>query len=201
MKKSLFFALASAVACFASSLTAAEVGQPAPDFELPAADGKTHKLSDFQGKFVVLEWLNHQCPFVVKHYGSGNMQALQKDMASQDVVWLSICSSAPGKQGHMTAEEALGITAEVGAAPAAVLLDETGEVGKAYGAKRTPEMYLISPEGVLIYHGAIDSIPSAEQSDVPKAENYLLAAFSDAKAGNPVANPLTKPYGCGVKYK
>ncbi len=179
---------------------AAETGAKAPDFTLTSAQGNTHSLSDFKGKFVVLEWVNHQCPFVVKHYSTGNMQALQKKYTGKDVVWLSICSSAEGKQGYMSPEAILEATGKAGAASTAYLIDADGTVGKAYGAKRTPEMFIIDPEGTLIYHGAIDSDSSTDPAKVEGAENYVAAALDAAMKGHPVAKPVTRPYGCSVKY-
>ncbi len=178
----------------------ATVGQVAPDFTLADANGKTHDLTDFRGKPVVLEWHNHQCPFVVKHYASGNMQALQKEYASKGVVWLTINSSAPGKQGHVTPAEALQLTADRKAAPTALLLDTSGEVGKRYRAKVTPHMFVIDAKGNLVYDGAIDDKRSTDQADVKTATNHVRAALEDVLAGRPVATPSSEPYGCSVKY-
>jgi len=183
-----------------TALAAPQVGQPAPEFTLTDSDGKSHKLSDFKGKFVVLEWLNHGCPFVVKHYGSGNMQKLQKEYTGKDVVWLSIVSSAPGKQGHTSAEEANKTKAEKGSAATAVLLDEDGTVGRLYDAKVTPELYVVDREGTLIYAGAIDSVKSTDAADIEGAKNYVKQALDEATAGKPVSEPTTTAYGCGVKY-
>lgn len=179
---------------------APQVGQPAPEFTLTDSDGKAHKLSDFKGKFVVLEWLNHGCPFVVKHYGSGNMQKLQREYTGKDVVWLSIVSSAPGKQGHMSAEETNKAKAEKGSAATAILLEEDGTVGRLYEARTTPHMFVVGPEGTLIYAGAIDSVASPDPADVAGAKNYVKQALDEAMAGKPVSEPSTKAYGCGVKY-
>ncbi|MCR4337972.1 MAG: thioredoxin family protein [Candidatus Omnitrophica bacterium] len=176
------------------------VGQPAPVFTLQSTDGKSHSLVDFKGKFVVLEWFNHGCPFVQKHYGSGNMQNLQKEYIEKDVIWLSINSSAEGKQGHYSPEEANRINQEKGASPMAVLLDADGTVGKLYGAKTTPHMFVINPEGILIYQGAIDSIASVDQSEISQATNYVKQALDEAMAGKPVSVSTTKSYGCSVKY-
>jgi hypothetical protein len=200
----LRFAVFAAVAALSISLPARaagpEVGQPAPDFTLNDTTGTPRTLSALKGKTVVLEWVNHGCPFVLKHYGSGNMQKLQRAAAADGVVWLSICSSAPGKQGHMTSAEWNKISAEKGAAPAAVLLDVDGTVGHLYHATNTPQMFVINPQGVLVYSGGIDSIPSTDQADIAKAQNYVTAALADLKAGRAVATPVTKPYGCSVKY-
>ena len=183
-----------------TALAAPKVGQPAPDFTLTDSNGKSHKLSDFKGKFVVLEWLNHGCPFVVKHYSGGNMQQLQKDYTGKDVVWLSIVSSAPGKQGHMSPEETNKAKKEKGSAATAVLLDEDGTVGKLYNAKVTPELYVVNPEGVLVYMGAIDSVKSVDAADIPGAKNYVKQALDEALAGKEVSEPVTTAYGCSVKY-
>jgi hypothetical protein len=176
-------------------------GAAAPDFTLTDTSGASHKLSDFKGKTVVLEWVNHGCPFVVKHYVKGNMQGLQADYTSKDVVWLSICSSAEGKQGYFTAQEWQKLNAEKGGKATAILLDAEGTVGKLYGAKTTPHMYVINAEGTLVYQGAIDDKPSTESDDIPGAKNYVKAALDEVLAGQPVTTGQTKPYGCGVKYK
>jgi hypothetical protein len=183
-----------------AAIAAPQVGQPAPAFTLTDSNGKAHNLSDFKGKFVVLEWLNHGCPFVVKHYGSGNMQKLQKEYTGKDVVWLSIASSAPGKQGHMSPEETNKTKEEKGSAATAVLLDADGTVGKLYDAKVTPEVYVINPEGVLIYMGAIDDKNSVDPADVDGAKNYVKQALDEAMAGKPVSEPTITAYGCGIKY-
>ena len=183
-----------------TAVAAPQVGQPAPEFTLTDSNGQSHKLSDFKGKFVVLEWLNHGCPFVVKHYESGNMQNLQKEYTGKDVVWLSIVSSAPGKQGHMSPEETNKAKAEKGSAATAVLLDEDGTVGKLYDAKVTPELYVINPAGVLVYSGAIDDKKSTDPADVAGAKNYVKQALDEAMAGKPVSEPSTTAYGCSVKY-
>ena len=199
----LAMALAAFVGLAASSVSAAdrpEVGQTATDFTLTDTAGQAHSLSSFKGKVVVLEWINHGCPFVVKHYQSGNMQKTQKAAAADGAVWLSICSSAAGKQGHLTPAEWNRTTSAQGAAPTAVLLDADGKVGKLYHATNTPQLFVINAAGVIVYSGAIDSIASAKTEDVPKAQNYVLAALADLKAGRPVATPVTKPYGCSVKY-
>ena len=180
---------------------APEIGQPAPAFTGKTAAGETVSLSDQAGKTVVLEWTNHDCPFVRKHYESGNMQALQKDLTGKGVVWLTVVSSAPGKQGHVSPAEAKDLTASRDAAPSGVILDEDGAIGRAYGATATPQMVLITPKQTVAYMGAIDSIPSARQDDIPKAENYLRAAYDAVAAGKPVQVAQTKAYGCSVKYQ
>lgn len=179
---------------------AARVGEPAPAFSLTDTRGKARSLKDAKGKWVVLEWHNHLCPFVEKHYKSGNMQALQRKYVKKGVTWYSIISSAPGKQGHVTPEEGEALRKGLKKASTATLLDPTGEVGKLYGAKVTPHMYVISPEGILLYNGAIDSVRSTDADDIPKAKNYVAAALDAAMAGKPVAEPTTQPYGCSVKY-
>jgi peroxiredoxin len=181
-------------------LAHAKVGEPAPAFNLTDTQGKQHSLSEFQGKVVVLEWLNHDCPFVKKHYDSGNMPKLQTAYTGKGVVWLSINSSAPGKQGSYPADEANELTKDKGGAPSFVLLDPDGAVGKAYGAKTTPHMYVIDDKGTLRYAGAIDSVASTDQSDIPKATNYVAAALDSVLAGKPVETATTQPYGCSVKY-
>jgi peroxiredoxin len=183
-----------------TSLAAPQVGQPAPAFTLTDSNGQSHNLSDFKGKFVVLEWLNHGCPFVLKHYESGNIQSLQKEYTGKDVVWLSIVSSAPGKQGHMSPEEANKTKAEKGSAATAVLIDEDGTVGKLYDAKVTPELYVINPDGVLVYMGAIDDKKSVDAADIAGAKNYVKQVLDEAMAGKPVSEPTITPYGCGIKY-
>ncbi|MCP5488912.1 MAG: thioredoxin family protein [Verrucomicrobia bacterium] len=179
---------------------AVETGSAAPEFTLTDTQGTSHNLSDFKGKFVVLEWVNHGCPFVKKFYRVGEMQKLQADYTGKGVVWLSICSSAPGKQGNMSAEEWNAYNTEHEVAASAVLIDEDGTVGKQYGARTTPHMYVINPEGTLIYQGAIDSVRSTESDDIPDAENYVRSALDAAMAGEAVATPQTEPYGCSVKY-
>ena len=183
-----------------TAVAAPQVGQPAPEFTLTDSNGTSHNLSDFKGKFVVLEWLNHGCPFVQKHYDGGNMQGLQKEYTGKDVVWLSIVSSAPGKQGHMSPEDTNKTKEEKGSAATAILIDEDGTVGKLYDAKVTPELYVINPEGVLVYMGAIDDKKSVDAADVAGAKNYVKQALDEAMAGQPVSEPTTTAYGCSVKY-
>lgn len=193
-------ALLIAVSTILNLQAAGEIGKPAPDFTLKDTSGKEHKLADLKGKYVVLEWVNYGCPFVKKHYDSQNMQKLQKEAADKGVVWLSVCSSGPGKQGNFPPAEAAEKTKAYGAAAAGYLLDEDGAVGKLYGAKTTPDMFVINPEGVLIYKGAIDDNNSPDAAVIKDSKNYVLAALSEAMAGQPVSTPSTKPYGCGVKY-
>lgn len=176
------------------------IGKPAPNFTLKDTTGKEHSLSDFKGKIVVLEWTNYGCPFVRKHYGSGNMQKLQKAATSKGVVWLTICSSAPEKQGYMPPAEAREVSSKMGATGSAYLIDESGKVGKLYEAKRTPEMYVINQEGVLVYHGAIDDQKSPDPADIPKAKNYIATAIKEIMEGKAVSTPKTEAYGCSIKY-
>jgi peroxiredoxin len=195
-------ALTTAALAIAVTLpvSAAKVNEAAPDFSVTDSNGKTHKLSDFKGKWVVLEWHNQGCPYVKKHYSSGNMQKLQKEWTAKGVVWLTVISSAQGQQGYVTPAQANTYVADQKAAPTAVLLDPTGKMGMAYGAKTTPHMYVISPDGKLLYNGAIDDKPTTDVNDVPAASNFLNAALNEAMAGKAVAMPTTKPYGCNVKY-
>lgn len=178
----------------------ATIDEKAPDFELTGADGKTYKLSDFKGKHVVLEWVNFGCPFVRKHYDSGNMQTLQKTYTDSGVVWLSISSSAPGKQGYYEGEALHAQLKKEKGAQTAYLVDADGKVGKLYGARTTPHMYVISPEGKLVYAGGIDNIKSADVADIPKATNYVSEALDCCLAGEPVTQKTSAPYGCSVKY-
>jgi peroxiredoxin len=190
------FALASAPAVLAE----VQPGKPAPEFTARDTTGKEIKLSSLRGKTVVLEWTNHLCPYTVKHYVTGNMQALQKDAAKDGVVWLTVQSSAPGTQGNVSAAEADKLTADRGAAPAGVLLDPAGAVGHLYEAKTTPHMFVIDPEGKLAYMGAIDDKPTANSADVKGARNYVREALDAVKGGTPVKTASTRPYGCTVKY-
>jgi peroxiredoxin len=181
-------------------LAEAQPGKPAPDFALQDSAGKTVKLADFKGKTVVLEWTNQDCPYVRKHYGTGNMQALQKEAAAKDVVWLTISSSAPGLQGHVTGIEADELTTSRKAAPAAFLLDPDGKVGRAYDARVTPHMYVIDKAGVLAYMGAIDDKPTSNHADVKTARPLLKEAVEAVVAGSPVKLASTRAYGCSIKY-
>jgi len=184
----------------ASSFAAAKVGTAAPAFTAVDSSGKEVSLADYKGKTVVLEWLNKGCPYVQKHYGSGNMQKLQKAYAAKGVVWLSVVSSAEGKQGYVTGAEADEDTKASGAAPSKVLLDPHGTLGGLYGAKTTPHMYVVDKAGVLRYAGAIDSNSSADPGTIASAENYVAGALDAVLAGKKVAKASTKPYGCSVKY-
>jgi peroxiredoxin len=179
---------------------AARVGEPAPAFTATSTRGSSVSLAGERGKIVVLEWTNHDCPYVRKHYETSNMQGLQKEATGQGVVWLSIISSAPGEQGHVSPVQADELTARRGAAPTAVLLDPKGTVGRMYGATNTPHMYVIDKAGLLVYAGAIDDRPTSRKADVHGATNYVRAALQAVMAGQPVKTPVTRAYGCTVKY-
>ncbi len=199
--KTLLLGLSLSLALLvAPAFAEVETGKAAPNFTLTDTKGTSHSLADFKGKHVVLEWYNPDCPFVVKHYKPGNMQALQKTYTDKGVVWLSINSSATGKQGHYSAAEFNKLIAESKSAPTALLLDQDGKVGKQYAAKTTPHIYIINPEGTLIYQGAIDSKPSADSDDIASSENYVKTTLDAALAGKPIKVGSTKPYGCSVKY-
>ncbi len=188
------------LASLTSAFAAPQIGQDAPAFTLKDTSGKNVSLSDYKGKYVMLEWVNFGCPFVKKHYESKNMQDLQKEATGKGVVWLSICSSAPGKQGNYAPADAAAQVKEHGSNATAYLLDESGEVGKAYDARTTPEMYLINPEGKLVYMGAIDNRPTPDPASLQGAKNYAREAIDAVLQGKPVAETVTKSYGCSVKY-
>lgn len=179
---------------------AAVVGKPAPNFRATDVNGKPVSLSSFRGKTVVLEWNNPECPFVKKHYGSGNMQKAQAAAKKDGVVWLSINSGAPGKQGHMNGAEAKAFLAKAGASPTAYLLDPSGTIGKLYDAKTTPHMFIVNKAGTLAYAGGIDDKPTPRLADINGARNHVLAALSELKAGKAVSVTTSRPYGCAVKY-
>lgn len=183
-----------------SSSASATIGQPAPNFTLQGADGKKHSLSDYQGKFVVLEWTNPQCPFVHKFYDSGTMQKLQKEETAKGVVWLRINSSAEGHEGYQTVSDLASYVKDQNVAATESLLDPDGAVGHSFGARTTPHMFVIDPKGVLIYAGGIDNKPSPDIADIASAKNYVTTALDEAMAGKPVATPTARPYGCSVKY-
>ena len=189
----------------AASLYAASdvppVGSAAPDFSAPDTAGKTESLSQYTGKYVVLEWFNPECPFVKKHYGSDNMQKLQAEYTGKGVVWLTIDSNAPGTEGNLDADQAKKIMDSWKTKQTALLLDPESKIAKAYGAKNTPNMVIVSPDGKIVYEGAIDSKASPNPADIPSSTNYVKAALDEALAGKPVSNAQTKPYGCSVKYK
>lgn len=192
----VLFSLVFAMAAHAE----VENGKVAPEFSLTDLNGQSRSLSEYKGKFVVLEWVNPECPFVKKHYQHGDMQKLQADYTSKDVVWLAINSSADGKQGNYSPEKWQEVLAEQKWKATATLLDADGKVGKLYGAQTTPHMYVINPEGILIYQGAIDSVKSTDSSDIANAQNYVRLALDEAMAGKPVTTASTKSYGCSVKY-
>jgi peroxiredoxin len=184
----------------AATAIAPEIDKPAPDFSLADTGGKTHSLSSLKGKYVVLEWTNFDCPFVRKHYDSGNMQKLQEAYTARGVVWLRVCSSAEGKQGHYAARDVDERIAEEKSRASAYLVDASGEVGRLYNAKTTPHMFVVNPQGTLVYAGAIDDKPSTKADDVKGATNYVAAALEAALAGKPVEVKTSTPYGCSVKY-
>jgi peroxiredoxin len=184
----------------ADALWAVQVGSPAPDFSAQDSHGKTQTLSQYRGKYVVLEWHNRECPFTRKHYESGNMQRLQREWTAKGVIWFTVISSAPGQQGYVTAEQENAYIRQVKAAPTAVLLDPSGQLGHLYNAKTTPHMFIINPEGILIYDGAIDDRPTTNSADIPTSTNYVSQALKEAMAGKSVSVPVSRPYGCSVKY-
>ena len=202
--KNLALFLASAVTLSTAPAVLASappVGAAAPDFSLTDASGKTHALSEYKGKYVVLEWTNPGCPFVRKHYDSGNMPKLQAEYTKKGVVWLSIDSSAQGEQGYLEGDDAKKAASGEYKAASELLLDHDGKVGHLYGATNTPDMFIISPEGKVVYEGAIDSVASADKDDIAKATNYVATGLDEALAGKPLAKSASKPYGCSVKYK
>ncbi len=193
-------AISATLALSPSALASVELAKPAPAFSAAGADGKPVKLAAYKGKTVVLEWTNHDCPYVKKHYDSGNIPKLQAEAAGKGVVWLQVVSSAPGKQGHIDGATAQALNGKRGARPAGTVLDADGKVGKLYGALTTPHIFIIDPEGQLVYKGGIDSIDSADQADLPKAENYVTSALTALASGKAIQKASTKPYGCGIKY-
>ena len=197
MKKNLFVFVMSV--CWMAR--AVPIGSVAPDFSLSGSDGKTWKLSEQKGKVVVLEWFNEGCPFVKKHYASGNIQTLQKIATSRGVVWFTILSSAPGKQGYVPGSQFAKDLLRLKANPSAGLLDPTGQVGKLFDAKTTPHLFVIDSRGKLVYDGAIDDNSSADPATIPNAKNYVREALEAVLVGKPVLQPVTKPYGCSVKYQ
>src|SRR5579864_1610931 len=198
MKRNFFGLL---IALLLTSLAqAVKVGEPAPDFQATDSAGQQHKLSQYRGKFVVLEWHNNGCPYTRKHYESGNMQRLQNEWTAKGVVWFTVISSAPGTQGYMTADAENTYIGRMNAAPTAALLDASGDLGHLYDAKTTPQIVIINPQGIMIYDGAIDDHPTSDASDIPNSKNYVQAALIDGMAGKPLAMGSTRPYGCSVKY-
>ena len=202
MKKSVLTAVLSSLAVSAlMALDSPPVGSAAPDFSAPDSKGKSQSLSQYKGKFVVLEWFNPECPFVKKHYGSGNMQKLQEEYTGKGVVWLSVDSSAPGAEGNVTAEQGEKIITGWKGHQTALVLDPDGKIGRAYGAKNTPHMFVINPEGKVVYEGAIDSKRTPNPADIASSTNYVKQALDEALAGKAVTTADTKPYGCSVKYQ
>ena len=202
MKTKLLTALLTIAA--SSALFAADspaVGTNAPDFSLTDSKGKTQSVSQYKGKYVVLEWFNPDCPFVKKHYGSGNMQKLQEEFTGKGVVWLTVDSNAPGLEGNLTAEQANAKMTEWKTKQSAFVLDPDGKAGRSYGAKNTPHMFVINPEGKIVYEGAIDSKATPNPSDIANSTNYVKVALEESMGGKTVSNANTKPYGCSVKYK
>ncbi|HTD22512.1 MAG TPA: redoxin domain-containing protein [Terriglobales bacterium] len=190
----------SLLTLFSLCAFAARVGESAPDFAATDSNGRVQKLSDYKGKYVVLEWTNKGCPFTRKHYDSGNMQKLQKEWTQKGVVWFTVVSSAPGSQGYVTAAEENDYVKRMNTTPTAVLLDPKGDLGHLFAAKTTPHMFIIDPSGKLIYNGAIDDHPTTDVSDINSSKNYVSTALEQAIAGKPVAEAATRPYGCSVKY-
>ncbi len=199
LKKLIATAAISAAFAF-PAFASPEVGKEAPAFTARTADGKTIDLKSLRGKIVVLEWTNHECPYVRMHYNANNMQATQKDATGQGVVWLQIISSPPGKQGFVEGLEAIKVNADRKAAPTNTILDPDGEVGRLYAAQTTPHMYVIDAKGTLVYKGGIDSIPSSRPDTLPKAVNYVRETLAALAANKPVPNPSTRPYGCTIHY-
>lgn len=200
-RNSFLFVALIALLPLTMAAQSARVGEPAPQFTATDSHGQPHSLAEYKGKYVVLEWHNQGCPYTQKHYVSGNMQELQKEWTDKGVVWFTVISSAPGQQGYVTASEENTYLARMRADPTAALLDSDGKVGRLYGAKTTPEMYVVDPQGKLIYEGAIDNRPTPDLSDIKGADNYLSDALTEALAGKPVAVSYTRSYGCSVKYE
>lgn len=199
-RRSLLLGSAALAIAPGVALAAAEVGTPAPLFTSVDSNGKTQSLEQYRGKIVVLETTNHLCPYVAKHYRANNMQAQQKEAASKGIVWLTVASSAPGDQGHVTPQQANELTTSRSAAPAAVLIDPQSKVARAYAATVTPHMYIVDARGILVYKGGIDSIPSADMDDIAKAKQYVRVALEEMVAGKPITEASTRPYGCTLKY-
>jgi peroxiredoxin len=193
-------ALAAALLVSAQAMAQAVPGHPAPAFALTDLAGKPVRLSDFRGRFVVLEWTNPSCPFVQKHYVSGNMPALQKRYTAEGVAWLVVNSTAANHPEFVAPAQQAAWLDKHGAAPTAAMLDPEGKVGRAYGARATPHMYVIDPNGKLVYAGAIDDKRSANPADVKTARNFVAQALDEARAGRPVATASTQAYGCSIKY-
>src|SRR5436853_6867199 len=202
MKTKLLLTIVIAFA--AGALYAADVppvGSAAPDFSAPDASGKTQSLSQYKGKYVVLEWFNPECPFVKKHYGSGNMQKLQGEYTGKGVVWLTVDSSAPGAEGNLSPEQAQKVMKDWKTKQTALLVDPDGKAGRTYNARNTPHMFVINPEGKVIYEGAIDSKATPNPNDIASSTNYVKVALDESMSGKAVSNANTRPYGCSIKYK
>ena len=191
----------AALLALGTAHAAPSVGQKAPDFTLADTSGKTVKLSDFKGKHVVLEWNNPGCPYVRRHYDSANMQTLQKEVTGKNVIWLAVNSTADSHPDYLAAAQLGRWMVQQKAAPTATLMDEDGKVGQTYGARTTPHMYLVDPQGMLIYAGGIDNLPSARGAEQKSATNYVRQGVNEALAGKTLSKPVTAPYGCSVKYK
>jgi peroxiredoxin len=189
-----------ALLCLTAAAFAVRVGEQAPDFNAVDSSGQAHTLSQYKGKYVVLEWHNNGCPFTRKHYESGNMQKLQQEWTAKGVVWLTVISSAPGTQGYVTAAEENAYLKQMKASPTAALLDPLGTLGHLYNAKTTPEIFIVTPDGKLVYQGAIDDHPTSDAVDIPKSKNYVSVALTESMSGKPVDEPSTRSYGCSVKY-
>jgi peroxiredoxin len=200
MRRILSIFSVALLALASMSAFAVKVGDPAPNFTGTDSNGKTQTLSQYRGKYVVLEWSNRDCPFTRKHYESGNMQSLQKEWTGKGVVWLTILSSAPGQQGYVTASQENAQLSKVHADPTAAILDPDGKIGREYEAKTTPHMFVIDPQGKLIYAGAIDDHPTPDVEDIKASKNYVSEALIQSMAGGQVATTSTRPYGCSVKY-
>jgi peroxiredoxin len=200
LKSRISCAVVAAALAVAPSFGQARVGDAAPAFTATDSHGQVQSLDRYRGKFVVLEWHNQGCPYTRKHYESGNMQNLQKEWTAKGVAWFTVISSAPGHQGYVTSDQENAYVARTHAAPTAVLLDPQGNLGRLYGARTTPQMFVIDPQGKLIYDGAIDDRPTDDVDDVKGADNYVSDALSAAMAGKPVVKSFTRSYGCSVKY-
>jgi peroxiredoxin len=199
--KTLSLALVSLALSALYAADSPPVGSTAPDFTLTDASGKAHSLSQYKGKYVVLEWFNPECPFVKKHYGSGNMQKLQGEYTSKGVIWLTIDSNAPGTEGNISPQQAQKVMKDWNTKQTALLLDPDGKAGRSYNARNTPHMFVISPEGKVVYEGAIDSKATPNPADIPSSTNYVKVALDESMTGKPVSTAATRPYGCSVKYK
>jgi len=188
------------VAMLSASAWALKPGNVAPEFKGTDSNGKMETLAQYRGKYVVLEWANQGCPYDQKHYKSGNMERLQKEWTAKGVVWLSVISSAQGEQGYVTPPEENAYIERMHAVPTAAILDPTGTIGRLYGAKTTPHVFVIDPQGKLVYEGALDDQPTPDPASLKGAHNYLDAALEESMAGKAVTTPVTRPYGCNVKY-